>query len=188
MLPSPFQAQLPPCVSYPPPAECSTVLLYGLKRDLSAYLAATPGAPRRTIAEIIAFNKDYKPPMKYGQAIFEATQQVDTSAGSADTARYQADRAEDLKRSRGALDAVFKDADAILSSANIFAGAPAKAGYPSITVPGGFVPPTAPVENPFPSGVTFSGPAFSEPRLIALAYAFEQATHHRRPPASTPPL
>jgi amidase len=188
MLPSPFQAQLPPCVSYPPPAECSTVLLYGLKRDLSAYLAATPGAPRRTIAEIIAFNKDYKPPMKYGQAIFEAAQQVDTSPGSADTARYQADRAEDLKRSRGALDAVFKDADAILSSANFFAGAPAKAGYPSITVPGGFVPPTAPVENPFPSGVTFSGPAFSEPRLIALAYAFEQATHHRRPPASTSPL
>jgi len=36
--------------------------------------------------------------------------------------------------------------------------------------------------------VTFSGPAFSEPRLIALAYAFEQATHHRRPPSSTPPL
>jgi amidase len=126
--------------------------------------------------------------MKYGQATFEAAQKVDTSPGSADTARYQADRAEDLKRSQGALDAVFKDADAILSSANTFAGAPAKAGYPSITVPGGFVPPTAPVENPFPSGVTFSGSAFSEPRLIALAYAFEQATHHRRPPASTPPL
>jgi amidase len=188
MLPSPFPAQLPPCVSYPPPAECSTVLLYGLKRDLSAYLAATPGAPRRTIAEIIAFNKAHQPPMKYGQAIFEAAQQIDTSPDSKDTARYLADRAEDLKRSRGALDAVFKDADAILSSANFFAGAPAKAGYPSITVPGGFVPPTAPVEKPFPSGVTFTGPAFSEPRLIALAYAFEQATHHRRPPASTPPL
>jgi amidase len=188
MLPSPFQAQLPPCVSYPLPDGCSSVFLYGLKRDLSAYLAATPGAPHRTIAEIIAFNDAYLPPMKYGQATFEAAQKVDTSPGSADTARYQADRAEDLKRSRGALDAVLKDADAILSSANTFAGAPAKAGYPSITVPGGFVPPTAPVENPFPSGVTFSGPAFSEPRLIALAYAFEQATHHRRPPASTPPL
>ena len=36
--------------------------------------------------------------------------------------------------------------------------------------------------------MTFSGPAFSEPRLIALAYAFEQATKHRVPPASTPPL
>jgi amidase len=187
-LPLPFQAQLPPCVSYPPPADCSTVLLYGLKRDLSAYLAATPGSPRRTLAEIIAFNNAHQPPMKYGQATFEAAARVDTSPGSADTARYQADRAEDLKRSRGALDAVFKDADAILSVANFFAGAPAKAGYPSITVPGGLVPPTPPVENPFPIGVTFTGPAFSEPRLIALAYAFEQATHHRRPPESTPPL
>ncbi len=188
LLPEPFQAQLGSCSSYPPPAGCSTVLLYGLKRDLSAYLAATPGAPRRTIAEIVAFNKTHEPPMKYGQATFEAALQVDTAPGSADTLRYQADRAEDLKRSRGALDAVFANHDAILSSANSFAAAPAKAGYPSITVPGGFVPPTAPVANPFPSGVTFTGPAFSEPRLIALAYAFEQATHHRKPPASTPPL
>jgi amidase len=36
--------------------------------------------------------------------------------------------------------------------------------------------------------VTFSGRAFSEPKLIALAYAFEQATKHREPPASAPPL
>ena len=80
------------------------------------------------------------------------------------------------------------DVDAILAAANFFAAAPAKAGYPSITVPGGFLPATPPIENPFPSGVTFSGPAFSEPTLIALAYAYEQATRHRVPPASTPPL
>ncbi|HEV8577647.1 MAG TPA: amidase family protein [Thermoanaerobaculia bacterium] len=198
LLPEPFPAQLGTCVSYPPPAGCSTVLLYGQKRDLNAYLEATPGAPNHTIAEIVAFNSTYVPPMKYGQAIFEAAQQVDTTPGSADTLRYQADRAEDLARSRGALDSVYNgpdgikgtedDVDAILASANTFAGAPAKAGYPSITVPGGFVPPTPPIANPFPSGVTFSGPAFSEPRLIALAYAFEQATRYRQPPASTPPL
>ena len=198
LLPSPFQKQLGSCSSYPPPADCSTVLLYGLKRDLSAYLAATPGAPRRTIAEIVAFNKAHQPPMKYGQTTFEAALRVVSAPGSADTRRYQADRAEDLKRSRAPLDAVYNgpdgrrgtadDFDAILSSANFFAAAPAKAGYPSITVPGGFLPPTAPVANPSPSGVTFSGPAFSEPRLLALAYAFEQATHHRKPPASTPPL
>jgi amidase len=46
----------------------------------------------------------------------------------------------------------------------------------------------APVEQPSPFGVTFSGRAFSEPTLIALAHAFEQATHHRRAPESTPPL
>jgi len=197
-LPEPFPAQLGSCVSYPPAAGCSTVLLYGQKRDLNAYLAATPGAPNPTIAEIVAFNATYNPPMKYGQAIFEAAAQVDTTPGSADTLRYLADRAEDLARSRGALDTVYDgpdgiagtpdDVDAILASANTFAATPAKAGYPSITVPGGFVPATPPIVNPFPSGVTFSGPAFSEPKLIGLAYAFEQATRHRVPPASTPPL
>ena len=198
LLPSPFLAQPGSCVSYPPPAGCSTVFMYGQKHDLNAYLAATPGAPRKTIAEIVAFNSTYKPPMKYGQAIFEAAQKLDVSPGSADTLRYQIDLAEDRARSRGALDAVYKgrdgiagtadDFDAILASANNFAAAPAKAGYPSITVPGGFVPPAPPIENEFPSGVTFSGPAFSEPRLIGLAYAFEQATRYRQPPASTPPL
>jgi len=103
-----------------------------------------------------------------------------------------------VARSRGALDAVYNgpdgrpgtrdDFDAILASGNNLASTPAKAGYPSVSVPGGFLPPEDPVVNPFPWNVTFTGPAFSEPQLIALAYAFEQATHHRRPPASTPPL
>jgi len=180
--------QLGICVSVPAPAGCSTVLLYGQKRDLNAYLAGTPGAPVHSLTEIIAFNSTHVPPMKYGQAIFEAADTLDTSLGSADTLRYLADLAEDRARARGALDAVYSEFDAILASANSFAGTPAKAGYPSITVPGGFVPPDGVIVNPFPSGVTFSGPAFSEPRLIALAYAFEQATRHRRPPASTPPL
>jgi amidase len=209
-LPAPFPAQLGTCTATPPPApmagqlRCSTVLLYGQKRDLNAYLAATPGAPRHTLAEIIAFNSTYVPAMKYGQAIFEAAEALDISPGSAHTLQYLADLAEDRARSRGALDDVYDgpdnikgtadDFDAILASANSFAGAPAKAGYPSVTVPGGFValstlgPNDPPIANPFPSGVTFSGPAFSEPTLIGLAYAFEQATHHRRPPASTPPL
>jgi amidase len=180
--------QLGICVSYPSPPDCSTVLLYGQKRDLNAYLAGTPGAPRQSLTEIIAFNSTFVPPMKYGQAIFEAADQLNTSPGSADTLRYLADLAEDRARSRGALDAIYDEFDAILASANSFAGTPAKAGYPSITVPGGFLPPDGVIANPFPSGVTFSGPAFSEPRLIALAYAFEQATRHRRPPGSTPPL
>lgn len=180
--------QLGICVSFPPPAGCSTVLMYGQKRDLNKYLAATPGAPMHSLTEIITFNSTYVPPMKYGQAIFEAADMLDTSAGSADTARYLADLADDRARSRGALNAVYSEFDAILASANSFAATPAKAGYPSITVPGGFLPPDGTIANPFPSGVTFSGPAFSEPRLIALAYAFERATRHRRPPASTPPL
>lgn len=198
--------QLGTCVARPQPADltCSTVLLYGFKRDLNAYLAATPGAPMRSLAQIIAFNNAHVPPMKYGQAIAIGAEALDTSLGSADTARYIADRAEDLRRSKLALDGVFNgpdgvqgtrdDFDAVLHVGNANANVPAKAGYPSVAVPGGFnalstlTPDDPPIAVPFPADITFSGPAFSEPKLIAFAYAFEQATQHRVPPASTPAL
>lgn len=201
-------AQLGTCVSAPLPAvpappalQCSSVLLYGFKRDLNAYLVATPNAPNHTLGQIVAFNAAYIPPLKYGQAIAQAAEKLDISPNSADTARYQQDRALDLVRSRDALNALYAgpdgikgtadDTDAILAVGNFFAAAPAKAGFPSVTVPGGFIvagPGDPPIANPFPQTITFSGPAFSEPRLIALGYAFEQATLHRVPPASTPAL
>jgi len=173
--------------------------MYGQKHDLNNYLATRPSAPVHTLADIIAFNNAHAAiALKYGQAIFLAANQLDTAPGSADTLRYLADRAMDLALTRTGLDAVFNgpdgiqgtddDFDAILFPQNRGAAAPAKAGYPSIVVPGGFVPPTGPVINPAPFGVTFTGRAFSEPRLIALAYAFEQATKHRQSPASAPPL
>jgi amidase len=187
------------CVAFPAPATCSTVLMYGQKHDLNAYLANRPDAPVHTLADIIAFNNAHPDvALKYGQAIFLAAEQLDTSPGSADTQRYQADRAKDLLLTRGGLDAVFNgpdgvggtedDFDAILFPQNRGAGAPAKAGYPSVSVPGGFVPPSGDVVNPAPFGVAFTGRAFSEPTLIGIAYAFEQATRHRQPPASAPPL
>jgi Asp-tRNA(Asn)/Glu-tRNA(Gln) amidotransferase A subunit family amidase len=55
-------------------------------------------------------------------------------------------------------------------------------GWPAINVPMGYTRGTLPI------GLTFFGRAWSEPTLIAYAYAYEQATRHRRPPASTPPL
>jgi Asp-tRNA(Asn)/Glu-tRNA(Gln) amidotransferase A subunit family amidase len=55
-------------------------------------------------------------------------------------------------------------------------------GFPAITVPMGYV------RDGLPVGLQFFGDAWSEPTLIALAYAFEQATNHRRPPPTTPPL
>jgi amidase len=173
--------------------------MYGQKHDLNIYLTNRPNAPVHSLSDIIAFNNAHAAiALKYGQAIFLAADQLDTSPGSADTQRYLADRALDLLLTRGGLDAVFNgpdgmqgtgdDFDAILFPQNRGAAAPAKAGYPSIVVPGGFMPPSGPVINPAPFGVTFTGRAFSEPRLIALAYAFEQATRLRQPPASTPPL
>jgi amidase len=200
-------AQIPGCPAtvFPPvepwpPAGCASSLFYGFKRDLNAYLASLgASAPVQTLSEVIAFNIAYGPgALKYGQILAQLSDSIDISPGSADTAQYTDARAQDLARSRGTLDPIYAgpdgirgtadDFDAILFSANSGAGTPAKAGYPSITVPGGFVAPVAPIEQPTPSGVTFSGPAFSEPRLIGLAYAFEQATKHRRSPFSTPPL
>ena len=56
-------------------------------------------------------------------------------------------------------------------------------GFPAVNVPMGFSR-----GGTLPAGVTFFGRAWSEAEMIKLAYAYEQATHHRRPPTSTPPL
>jgi amidase len=165
-----------------------------------------PGFPTQSLADVVAFNAAHMPAAtKYDQDLAVFSQFFDLSPTSADTARYNRDRAEDLARSRGTIAAFLNgpdgiagtadDFDALLFSGSSGAGTPAKAGYPSIVVPGGTFQNivTPPFPDGFnakdgPAGVTFSGRAFSEPRLIALAYAFEQATHLRTPPASAPPL
>ncbi|HZP47517.1 MAG TPA: amidase family protein [Vicinamibacterales bacterium] len=177
-------------------ANCSTVLLYGFKRDLNAYLATlNASSPSHSLADVIAYNSSHPGATKYGQDLAIQSQLFDTTPGSSDTIRYQQDRALDLQLSRGGLDAIYASYDAILFPANRGANIAARAGYPSIVVPGGFVAnaPTPPFPAgfnalPAPYGVTFSGPAFSEAKLIGFAYAFEQATHHRVAPASAPPL
>jgi len=61
-------------------------------------------------------------------------------------------------------------------------------GFPAITVPAGFSTPTASAPIGVPVGIEFLGQPFSEPQLLKIAYSFEQATHARKPPQSTPPL
>ena len=205
----PPAANYPPATPAPPALRCSTVLNYGFKRDLNQYIQdhVRNHFPTQSLSDVVTFNVMFGAgATKYDQDLAIFSEFFDISPGSADTLRYQADRAEDITRSRGAIAAVLNgpdtlpgtadDFDAMLFSGNSGAGTPAKAGYPSIVVPGGFfdnniVTPSFPagfVAQPGPAGVTFSGRAFSEPRLIALAYAFEQATHLRVPPASVPPL
>jgi amidase len=207
---------------------CSTVLLFGFKRDLNQYLADRDFGPgvsasnaqisqRRihTLADVISFNAAHpEVALKYGQAIAEGAEVLEVDP-SKDVDHYLADRALDLKLTRTCgLDVLYtgvlpaecaglvadqgtcagKKFDAVLFPANFGANPPARAGYPSVIVPGGFFVPTLAslpagfTPQPSPFGVTFSGPAFSEPKLVGYAYAFEQATHHRVPPASVPPL
>ena len=75
--------------------------------------------------------------------------------------------------------------DAIIYSGSSGAGIGAKAGYPSIIVPAGYL---SAAQNLSPLGITFLGEAYTEPKLIGYAYAFEQATLVRKAPSSTPAL
>jgi len=116
--------------------------------------------------------------------------------------RYEADREKDilLSATQG-IDAVMKDQklDALLFPGGSGAAIAAKPGYPTVIVPFGRVPnapgslpsPAPPFPErfdaqPAPFGVSFTGMACSEPRLIELAYAFEQATKRRVPPPPAP--
>ena len=192
-------------VNYPPAPGCTTVLNYGFKRDLNAYFAAhvSPLAPVKSLQDVIDYNTlhagDTPSSVKYRQDLAKFSQKFNISPGSTDTVRYLADRASDLTLSKAALDGVYNgadairgtsdDFDAILFSGNSGANTPARAGYPSIVVPSGTFDNSSVGGLPgAPAGVTFSGRAFSEPRLIGLAFAYEQATQARKAPASAPPL
>ena len=79
--------------------------------------------------------------------------------------------------------------DAVLFPAMAGASIAAKAGYPSVEVPAGFVSGVRDKDTPeYPYGATFTGRAWSEPTLLRLAYAFEQAAQARRPPPGLPPI
>jgi amidase len=173
-------------------ADCSVVLKYGMKRDFNQWLASLgTKAPVKTLTELREWNVRHQKAgaIKYGQARLDISDEMDVEA---DRARYRADRAKDLQLSAtNGIDAVMKEhrLDALLfPGANGYAIS-AKPGYPTIIVPFGFVP-NAPTPafpegfkaNPEPFGVSFTGMACSEPRLIELAYAFEQATKRRVPP------
>jgi amidase len=173
--------------------KCSVVLKYGFKRDFNIWLESLGAAsPVKTIADLRAWNLAHENAgtMKYGQTSLDISDEQDLLR---DRARYEADRQREI-RLAGAegMDAVLK---AKKLDAVIFAGSKgdsmvAKPGYPTVTVPFGMVAngdgyPAGFTPKPGPLGVTFSGTACSEPRLLALAYAFEQATKRRRPPVLT---
>jgi amidase len=177
-------------------AGCSVVLKYGMKRDFNAWLATLgAAAPVKTLTQLREFNLTHtlSNAIKYGQSNLDISDEMDVFA---DSARYKADRAKDiaLAGTRG-IEAAMKaqNLDALLFPGSNGAAIAARPGYPTVIVPFGMVPnaPTPPFPSGFnakpgPFGVSFTGLACSEPRLLELAYAFEQATKRRVPPPLVP--
>jgi amidase len=175
-----------------------TALRYEFNYGINAYLAylaefgAGPGLPG-TLAELIDFNKRNADLVlsRFGQELFE---QAEATSGDLADPDYLAARREATKLARTAiatplaahgLEAIVALTanpagltDYVLGDHHVFGSSSpaAVAGCPSVTVPAGYV-------SGLPVGVSFFGPRWTEPRLIALAYAFEQATQVRQPPA-----
>jgi amidase len=170
-----------------------TVLNYEFKADLNAYLAALPPeAPVHSMQQVIDFNESHKDQelQFFGQEQFLSAIQrgpltdqeyLDALEGSKRAARAEGiDAVMDEHNldailgmgggPAGATDLIYGDRSVGGSS-----GAAAVAGYPNITVPAGLV-------YGMPVGLAFFGRAWSEPRLLAIAYAFEQTLKGRRKP------
>jgi amidase len=186
----------PLCGASTDDANCSIVFNYGMKRDFNAWLASLgPGAPVKTLTELRQWNTSHQRmgTLKYGQALLDASDAIDLAR---DRARYERDRAKDLRLSAtSGIDAVMKaeHLDALVFPGLFGAAISAKAGYPTVIVPLGFLPnagdppfPAGFSPKPAPVGISFAGMACSEPRLVGIAYAFEQATKKRVPPPDLP--
>jgi amidase len=169
------------------------VLLYEFKAGINAYLAGLgANAPMHTLKDLIDFNEQNKEQeMPYfGQEIFIRAEKKGPLTEKAYLDALKKDQR--LSRKEGIDATLLKDKlDAIIAptggpawttdliNGDHFGGGSstpaAVAGYPSITVPAGYV-------YGLPVGISFFGTAYSEPVLIRLAYAYEQATKLRRPP------
>ncbi|MGH9443162.1 MAG: amidase [Thermoanaerobaculia bacterium] len=169
------------------------VLLYEFKADLNSYLAALgPGAPVRSLKEVIEFNerhRDREMPF-FGQEILEMAEKK----GPLTDRAYRKALENDTRGARGKgidavmekhrLDALVAPTGAPASLIDLVNGdygsggsstVPAIAGYPHVTVPMGFA-------YGLPVGLSFFGRPWSEAALFKFAYAYEQATRHRKPP------
>jgi amidase len=176
------------------------VLLFEFKADLNKYLTwLGPASPVHSLADVIAFNdahKDQEMPY-FGQEILAMSEKK----GPLTDPKYKAALASNRQKARTLgidavmtkhkLDALFAptggvpwltdlvNGDSSAANAEAPSTITSVAGYPHITVPAGYF-------RGLPLGVSFFGRAWSEPTLIKLAYAYEQATKHRKPPAFSP--
>jgi len=173
------------------PTGSPIVFLYELKYGLNLYLRDwATNTDIKTMADIIAFNEAHADKaLRFGQDLFLA---ANATRGDLSEREYKSARAMDLlaARTRG-MDAYMNrhKLDAVLFPGATGAAIAAKAGYPSVMVPGGFVSGADGKDTPdYPLGVAFAGRAWSEHRLLRLAYAYEQASRMRKPPPGLAPL
>jgi amidase len=163
----------------------STVFVHEIKHDLNEYLVEwLRGTRMRTMEDIIAFNAAHPEHcLRFGQDLFLAAQ---ATKGDLSEPEYKSARRLDLMTAgRRGMDAYMDEhrLDAVLFPGNAGAGIAAKPGYPSVLVPAGFTSGIGKTATPdFPQGATFAGRAWSEAKLLRIAYAFEQATQARRVP------
>ncbi|HEX8116202.1 MAG TPA: amidase, partial [Pyrinomonadaceae bacterium] len=173
------------------------VLLYEFKADLNKYLASlAPGDHPRTLKELIDFNeknRDREMPY-FGQELFI---RAEAKGPLTEPAYLKALRTSKALSQAQGIDAVIRkhNLDALVAptggpawttdllNGDHFTGGSstpaAVAGYANVQVPAGYV-------YGLPVGISFFGPAFTEPKLVRLAYAYEQATRHRQPPRLPP--
>ncbi|MFP2927501.1 amidase [Pyxidicoccus sp. 3LG] len=173
------------------------VLLFEFKADVEAYLAGLgEGTKVRTLADLIRYNEEHRATEQpyFGQELFHMAQAkgplTDRKYLKAlqDCRRMSREQGLDAVMTRHRLDALVAPTQATPGLIDLVNGdhwlgssstPAAVAGYPTITVPAGYV-------FGLPVGLSFTGRAWSEPTLLKLAYAYEQASRHRRPPTFAP--
>lgn len=154
----------------PPAPDANTALPPGFKASLNAFLSTLPNPPVAALIDVVSFN--YADPanrIPYGQDHLSTAQRSDSPSEA-----YTTLRETHQTTARTALDQLFADAgiDVLIASTQAYAAA----GYPALTVPIGFA------ETGEPLGTYLIGKALSEPDLLAVGYAIEQATQSRQVP------
>jgi amidase len=162
-----------PASAIPPnPGNVEPLLEYGFQQAINEFLADLGDeAPLASLEEIIAFNnEDTANRAPYGQDYLEASQNTAITSDE-----FASQQQLDNGAARNGIDLFFDnyDLDVVVSK---MGQAYAPAGYPALTVPAGYD------EEGRPTGTVFVGRRLSEPQLLAIGYAYEQATQARIAP------